>query len=281
VLPILYWNYHHNWISFLYQMNHGAGKPTWEVSRFLLSQAGQLIAYGPGIMLFGLLAIVSAFWQRRESSVWLCLSLALPILLLFGWGGGYEMTLPHWTALAWAGLTPLTAYWLHRHWQLLWVRIGVRVSIAYSITVLALIFSEFIFAWAPFHDNKNPLRDLYGWQQGALRAEQLRQEMSTAAGAAPLLFTSNWTYGSRLAWYARPAAVQIIDSRYDQFDVWFDSPQNGARGILVLWPEQDAKPATGGAGQFANCTLRDRLPIHSASHQISTFSFYACDEFKK
>jgi hypothetical protein len=102
------------------------------------------------------------------------------------------------------------------------------------------------------------------------------------AGAAnALLFTDNWTYGSRLAWYARPAAVQITDNRFDQFDVWFGSPQNGAHGILVLWPEPEAKPSTGSAGQFAKCVLRDRLPIRSDTHLISTFSFYACDGFKK
>jgi 4-amino-4-deoxy-L-arabinose transferase-like glycosyltransferase len=280
VLPILYWNYRHDWISFLYQMHHGAGKPSWEISRFLLSQAGQFLAYGPGVMVFGLFAIVGALRQRPEPGAWLCLSLALPILLLFGWGSGYEMTLPHWTSLAWASLAPLTAYWLHRHWQLLWVRIGVRISIVYAIAVLALIFSEFISPWLPFKDNHNPLRDLYGWQQAAQHGEQLRQEMDAGAANA-LLFTDNWTYGSRLAWYARPATVQITDNRFDQFDVWFGSPQNGAHGILVLWPEPEAKPSTGSAGQFAKCVLRDRLPIRSDTHLISTFSFYACDGFKK
>ena len=88
ILPIFYWNYRHDWISFLYQLHHGTGKPSWELARFLLSQAAQLIAYGPGIVLFGLIAIIAALGQRREPSVRLCLSLALPILLLFGWGGG-------------------------------------------------------------------------------------------------------------------------------------------------------------------------------------------------
>jgi 4-amino-4-deoxy-L-arabinose transferase-like glycosyltransferase len=281
ILPILFWNYRHDWISFLYQLHHGTGKPSWELSRFLLSQAAQLIAYGPGIVCFGLLAIFSALGQRREPSVWLCLSLSLPILLLFGWGGGYEMTLPHWTSLGWAGLAPLTAYWLNRHWSSLWLRIGVGISVTYSVLLLVLIFSLFKFNWMPFKDNENPLRDLYGWKQAAQRGEQLRQQMSTGQSTAPLLFTDNWTYGSRLAWYARPAKVQIVDNRYDQFDVWFDSPQNGAHGILVLWPEAEAKPPTGGNGQFASCAFRESLPIRSDAHLISTFTFYACDGFKK
>lgn len=281
ILPILYWNYRHDWISFVYQLHHGTGKPSWEWRRFLLSQAAQILAYGPGLVLFGFIAIGASLRQRRDSGVWMCLSLALPVLLLFGWGGGYEMTLPHWTALGWAGLAPLTAYWLHRHWSSLWVRIGARSAIVYSVVAIVLVFSELISPWMPFKDNANPMRDLYGWEQAAQRAEQLRVQMSgETAESAPLLFTNNWTYGSRLAWYARPAAVQVTDKRYDQFDIWFGSPQNGARGILVLWPEPQAKPAIGGAGQFTACELRDRLPVSSNGHLISTFSFYACHGFR-
>ena len=281
ILPILYWNYRHDWISFLYQFHHGTGKSSWDWMRFLESEGAQLLTYGPGLVVFGLIALVAGFGRWRQSGTWLCLSFALPVLLLFGMGAGYEMTLPHWTSLGWAGLAPLTAYWLNRHWQSFWVRVGVRGAIAYSVIVIVVIFSELISPWMPFGDNDNPLKDLYGWPQAAHRAEQLRQQMSTEqGGSAPLLFTDNWTYGSRLAWYARPVPVQITDTRFDQFDIWFGSPQNDTRGIMVLWPDQDAAPVTGGAGQFAACELRDRLPVRAHGYLISTFSFYACHGFR-
>jgi 4-amino-4-deoxy-L-arabinose transferase-like glycosyltransferase len=281
IMPILYWNYRHDWISFLYQLHHGTGNSSWDWLRFLASEGAQLLTYGPGLVVFGLIALAAGFRQWRESGVWLCILFAVPVLLLFGMGAGYEMTLPHWTSLGWAGLAPLTAYWLHRHWKNLWVRIGVRSAIVYSVVVSAIIFSELIFPWMPFNDNENPLRDLYGWPQAAQHAEQMRLQMSTEKGeSTPLLFTDNWTYGSRLAWYARPSKVQITDTRYDQFDIWFGSPQNDARGIMVLWPDQDAVPLTGGQGEFTECVLRDRLPISAQGHLISTFSFYACHGFR-
>lgn len=280
ILPILYWNARHEWISFLYQLHHGTGKPDWSAWRFLVSQGGQLLVYGPGLYLFGLIAVLAGLRQWRESGVWLCLSLSLPVLLLFGWGAGYEMTLPHWTALGWAGLAPLTAYWLHRHWHSLWVCIGTYAAGLYAVLMLALVFSQFITPWLLFKDNNNPLRDLYGWQQAAQHAEELRGQMTVPGAAAPLLFTSNWTFASRLAWYARPTPVQVTDTRYDQFDIWFGSPQDGAAGILVLWPDAQASPATGGSGQFTACELRDRLPVDAQGHLLSTFSFYACHGFR-
>jgi 4-amino-4-deoxy-L-arabinose transferase-like glycosyltransferase len=281
IFPILYWNAQHAWISFLYQLNHGTGKPTWEIERFGLSQAAQLLAYGPALMIFGLIAVLSNLAKWREPAASLCLALALPILLLFAWGAGFEMTLPHWVALAWTGLAPLTADWLCRHWSWRWVRWSFSLSIAYSLLAILLIFNEFIHPFLPFKDNQNPLKDLYGWQAAAQRAEQLRRELPAQTTVnAPVLFTENWTFGSRLAWYARPSSVQITDQRYDQFDVWFDSPKADAHGILVLWPTAQAIPLTGGKGQFSHCQLRERMPVSVNQHLVSTFSFYACDGFK-
>ncbi len=281
ILPILYWNYRHDWISFLYQLHHGTGNSGWDWLRFIESEGAQLLAYGPGVFIFGLIALVAGLRNWRESGTWLCLSFAIPVLLLFGMGAGYEMTLPHWASLGWAGLAPLTAYWLNHNWQSVWVRIGTRCAIIYSVVVAAIIFSELISPWIPFGDNDNPLKDLYGWKQAAQHAEQLREQLSTGKKSnLPLLFTENWTYASRLAWYAKPTPVQVTDKRYDQFDIWFGSPQNDAQGIMVLWPDQDTNIATGGAGQFTSCKLLEKLPVSNHAHLISTFTFYGCYGFR-
>lgn len=286
ILPVLYWNYTHDWISFLYQIHHGTGKLSWELKRVLVSQAGQLFVYGPGVYVFGMIAAVAGVNELRKSGgsaergVMLCLVLALPLLLLFGWNSGYEMTLPHWTSLGWVALSPLAARWIIRFWHKRWVRVSVRGSIVYAALFVGIVFSQLITPWLPFPENKNFLRDLYGWGQAARKAEQLRTEIAGTAGAVPLIFTQNWTLASRLSWYARPTPVQVLDTRYNQFDIWFGSPQNGARGILVLWPDENAKPGTGGSGQFAACALRERLPVLLNGRLTSTFSFYACDEYK-
>lgn len=282
IMPVLYWNYRHEWISFLYQLHHGTANPNWKASRLALSQLAQLIVYGPGIYVFGLIAIVAGLREWRDTGVQLCLALALPVLLLFGWNSGYEMTLPHWTSLGWIAVLPLLALWLLRNWsRARWVRVGIRISAVYALLLLSVVLSEFLFSWPAFPDNRNPLRDIYGWEQAAQHAEKLRAEMAETPGAPPVLFTENWTYASRLAWYARPLPVQVLDNRFDQFDLWFGAPQNGARGILVVWPELQASPATGGSGQFGACKLREQLPVLAHGHLISTFSFYACNEFKK
>jgi 4-amino-4-deoxy-L-arabinose transferase-like glycosyltransferase len=281
IMPILYWNACHDWMSFAYQLHHGTGNLQWQSSSFLLSEAAQLLAYGFAVIVFCAVALIAAVRDNKETGVRYCLALSLPVLLLFGWNAGYVATLPHWTSLGWAALLPLAARWLYQHWHQRLVRIGFYLAMCYSVILMAVLFSEMISPRLPFADNQYPMQDLFGWQEAARHAETLRAEMPASSEVVPTLFTENWTHASRLAWYARPTPVVVLDARNDQFDLWFGSPQKGANGILVLWPDADARPATGGAGQFAYCSLRDKLPIISNGHLLSTFTFYACHDFHK
>jgi 4-amino-4-deoxy-L-arabinose transferase-like glycosyltransferase len=69
MLPILYWNARHDWISFLYQLHHGTGNLHWQASRFLLSEAAQLLVYGFGVVVFGVIALVSAARDTSDTGV--------------------------------------------------------------------------------------------------------------------------------------------------------------------------------------------------------------------
>lgn len=280
IVPVFYWNARHDWISFAYQIHHGTGNLGWKPGRFLASEAAQLAAYGFAVVAFGVIALVAALRETKEEGVRYCLALALPVLLLFGWNSGYAMTLPHWTALGWAALLPLAARWIVRRWNRRGVRMGIYAAGAYALVMMAVLFPEAVTPRLPFPENQHPLRDLYGWQDAAQHAEKLRADMAATPGVKPVLFAGNWTHASRLAWYARPTPVVVVDSRYDQFDLWFGSPQNGARGILVV-PDGAVEPLIGAPGRFAACTLRDKLPVLANQHLISTFSFYACDDYRQ
>jgi 4-amino-4-deoxy-L-arabinose transferase-like glycosyltransferase len=287
ITPVLYWNYTHEWISFLFQLKHGTAQLDWQFKRVLVSQAGQLLVYGPLLYVFGMIALVSALKKfgkldsEQERGTMLLLALALPLLLLFGWNSGYEMTLPHWTSLGWVALSPLAAQWIFRSWHKRWVRISSKASAIFAVILLGAVFSQLIKPWWPFPEGNHYLKDLYGWSDAARRAEQLRAEMDSAGPAAPYLFVENWTLGSRLSWYARPVPLQVLDEKINQFDIWYGSPQDGARGILVLWPTAAATPATGGHGQFTSCALRDRMPVLVNGRLAATFSFFACDGYNK
>ena len=164
ILPVIGWNYAHDWISFDYQIGHGTRGEQWSPRRFLLGQAGQLLAYAPALYLLGWIALLGGFREWRHPGVRDTICFAAPVLLLFGWNSGFYATLPHWTALGWALVSPLTARWLLHHWRNRWVRIITWGSAGFSTLLAGMVYIQLLHPWIPFRENDHPLRDLYGWE---------------------------------------------------------------------------------------------------------------------
>ena len=204
ISPVIYWNSTHDLASFSYQWTRVTGQTGWKLTRVLLAQLGQLIVYSPLLFVGGYVALISAMRRPRSLGVNLVISLSLPFIIFLNIGAGKIVSLPHWLALAWAGLSPLTAHWLiHNIHKRRW-RIFVWISVVYSLLMIALVQSLMIYPWYPFARYNNPVHDMYGWQQAALHGGSLRQEWALTPGPVPALFTGYWTEDSRLAWEAAP-----------------------------------------------------------------------------
>lgn len=284
VSPVFYWNATHDWISFSYQLHHGTGGIHWQTLTFLQSQIGQLVSDGPALYLFGLIAIVIAVRQRQISGMRYALIMALPLLLLFGWNGGYVVTLPHWTALGWLSLTPVIAVWLSEVWnEKAWVRWSTYVASMYSLLMIFPIFYlQLWHPWLPFPPGKDYMTgEFYGWPQAAQEAIALRDKMDETPGPKAKLFIGSWTLASRLAWYGRPEPVMVTDRRYNQFDLWFGSPKQGDRGIYVEWSVFPYPPHSKSRGQyFDQCKKLETQDVIIGGRLGAQFSFYACQGYR-
>jgi len=278
IMPVLYWNATHDWMSFNYQLGHGFNKPEWSISRALLTQLLQFVVYSPGMFVLGLWALFTGFRHWQHPGIRLIILFTLPILLLFNWGGGYEESLPHWTSLAWAGLSPLTAYWLMNNWQKSWVRFATWSSAAYSLFFILFLHSLLFYPWLDMPEDKNILRDLHGWQDAAAKAKKLSEKMSESPGDNPVVMVNNWSLGSRLAWYSYPEPVVSNDTRFDQFDLWYGGPEKISRGIMVV-PAYFKHPETLKT-KFHSCEQIDSLAIKHHGHTQVTYYFYACYNFQ-
>jgi 4-amino-4-deoxy-L-arabinose transferase-like glycosyltransferase len=295
IAPVLYWNATHDWISFNYQLHHGFRPKDWDWSRAAVSQLGQLFAYAPGIYLFGLIALVAGLRAWRERGVQLTLLLVLPVLALFASGSGREETLPHWTALAWAGVAPLAARWLMDHWTSRAVRALAWFSAGYSVLLIAALHTLLLFPQLPLAlpvasraTETAPARPDWGvalhaelirWPQAAAQATELRAALAAEPGPEPVLFVPNWALASRLAWYARPLPVQVTDERFDQFDLWFGTPARGARGVLVA-PARAGKALEAARARFAHCAEHAPLTVVARHRPGVTFRFLTCRDYR-
>lgn len=272
ILPILVWNYQHDWISFSYQKNHVLSNNHWAGKLFLLSQLTQVFLYGFVLCIFGALAICTkpCYWQLN--AVRLLVLFTLPCLLFFAYSSGYTFTLPHWTALAWLAVIPLAVRYGYHHWRSTWMKIIVYFSAIYSLILILLIHLCAWQAWFNLPLDKQPLRDLYGWSQAATVANSLH---------SPILFVSNWTLASRLAWYSQQP-VQILGAEGNtQFTLWYGRPQENTSGIVVMPYGSSAIDLVGShAGQFKHCQLIEKLPIYNHKNLVNSFDFYYCTDYQ-
>ena len=273
ICPVVYWNWVNDWISFKYQIAHGAGS-AWAWRRVAVFIGIQIACFGP-LLLLGVFFYLKDCWHSNK----------LPLIALMGFffipftifaalsGGG---SLPHWTTPAWFCLAPFAgiglakAWATHRRWlirilfglQLLLCLIGFTYVLAGGINSTAI--------------KANPIADLYGWKMAGQKAAQLAKG-TNAKGIA----VQNWTLGSRAAWYAQPLPVYVLDQRQDQFDIWFGQLPLGANVLLINWSGMSFDPPVIGAKAFKSCEPLDSLEIIHFGRVLSTFQFSLCSHWQE
>lgn len=284
VAPVFVWNAQHNWISFAYQLKHGAGNQ-WQLSQLGVFLLAQTLVYGP-LALLGLLRTKSfLFTSGRLSGIqkaaWLLVFFGIPFgVLAYLSGGG--TSLPHWTASAWVCLAPFAGLGLAHSW-----RQGQRLLIATLAGLQACIclglFALMFFAGAPWQsaestgpdqrEKQNPFTDFHGWDAAGATAQRLAQ-----AHGLPNLAVQNWTLASRLAWYARPLSVFVLDPGFDQFSIWSGDLPRGSKAILMDWSQMSYRLPVG-AQQFAQCTFLQEQSVERLQRKVASFRFFLCSDW--
>jgi 4-amino-4-deoxy-L-arabinose transferase-like glycosyltransferase len=273
ITPVIYWNSKNEWISFIYQLNHGTGGE-WKIRRVGVFLLNQFVTYG----FLPFLGLWLAIKYRSLSTYNLLVVFLLPFVL-FAYISGGGGSLPHWTSPAWVSLIPISSFGLAKAWESGKLKLISTLLIIQGMICLV----GFILLWSggiptiskddPL-GKKNPIADLYGWPEAGAKAKALAQSNSITH-----LAVQNWTLGSRLAWYARPMTVHILDQRFDQFDMWFGDLPNNASAIVVNWTGMSFSPPTQ-EGQFSSCEKLENMPIKRQGRIISEFEFMICHEWQ-
>ena len=274
VSPVLAWNASHDWVSFRYQGQHGAGSgwQVGEVARFALVQ---LLAFGP-LLLWGL-------WGPSKQGM-LRLFFGLPWLVLAFLAGGGS-SLPHWTAPAWVALAPFAGVALARYRyghgdrsrQRVRARVLALLVLLQGLACAALLWLMvsagaplFARTWDNMAVGANPFAELSGWDQAGARAASLARAQGLSS-----VSVQNWTLASRLGWYVRPVPVHVLDAGLSQFSIWAGALPVGASTLLVDNSLLAFQTPLGPHG-FANCQLLDTLDTRHGGAPVARFRFYAC-----
>jgi 4-amino-4-deoxy-L-arabinose transferase-like glycosyltransferase len=278
IVPVIYWNISHDWASLRYQIDHAHGSNHWRGDRVLSYFLILLLVYGAGLLwwIWQGTREASEVLEVKLSGTRLCLYFGLPGLALFLYLSGGGRTLPHWPANSVLALLPLAALGCARAHTA--YRSSTRALLGFQLFGTALV-SALMLSAGIGKDNAlpgqstatNPFADLHGWNLAATHASRLAEQEG-----ANSLAVMNWTLASRIAWYARPMSVKVINSHKDQFDIWFGPVLNTDKVILVNWSVMHFAPPTQ-AQQFSRCTPIDSLPVVHLGRQIAHFDFLLCD----
>ncbi|MEE9911111.1 MAG: glycosyltransferase family 39 protein [Deltaproteobacteria bacterium] len=225
IMPVIYWNVTHDFISFRYQGSHVFGSLASSVEYFFVSIAAQFGAYSPFLFVVAVYGFMKALRDRNDY-LRLAVLFGGTILVFFMITSVYERTLPHWPSIFYLLFIPIGTYHLLSS-QKKWQRTILHISVAVSLVGMLLAYTELAGKFIPFYpDYQTPFRDIYGYPEMAAGADDIVKQNTSSRPKA--LAVTNWTMGSRVIYYSIPYGhdVFVMDLRRDQFDIWqTKSPQ--------------------------------------------------------
>jgi dolichol-phosphate mannosyltransferase len=268
--PVLLWNGRHDWASFRFQSVErfaDMGAPSLSTLRYFLLH--QLLCVFPFTLPLAWVTCRRGLRggdPRQQFLLWSCLPTLGFFLLVSLWRNtNYLWALPAYLGLvvAMAGTVisdqGRVGGFYRRHWRPLAVGVG---GFAFAVALHARCILPFL----------PPIRELYGWENAARLARELRSTLPE--GAFYLGLGRKYVGTSLLAFHLRePSAVHgrpLIGRRGLQYDLW-DRPEDfeGRDAVVVLGDECRAGELLGEAlPHFQTLVPVGRVVVGFGRHRI-------------
>ena len=277
-LPVIYWNYSHNWASFAFQTSRRAGEMTRFRPDFFLGYLGTIIGiYGIvplPILAAGIWNSVRESFRRMASNHMLLISFSLALVIfllplsLFYW---IKM---NWTAPAFIGWVVAAVVYCFANEHRRWVRLLGRISLAFlAVTFVAIhllvILPNFYFGRGDYYA---------GWKELAGKIGSVRGEMPRPY----IIAGSEYKIQSQLAFYLddHPETVgnNIIGRSGLQYDYWVDPDTlTGYNAIYVYERGSDCAQFGDVLGLFFETVLPpEEFTVKKGRKTIRKYCIYRC-----
>jgi 4-amino-4-deoxy-L-arabinose transferase-like glycosyltransferase len=254
IVPLLWWNYRHDWISFLFQLHHGGGKEHIMWNWFTELIGAQFGVFTPvfAAVLFYFLFKKRLFWDN-EILAFLALMTVTP-LLFFLYKSLHTHIELNYTAPAYISGTVLTAYMLAERQMKKTFYAGVAVAL-----LLSLIARAGLLFWLPVVQDR-----MYGNKEAVAMLQHHR-----SAGDA--LYANHLTMAALITYYTPDHhAVRIpTPTRYSQYDMWDDGTPLRSGLYLAYEPMEKVLKE-----KFTSVKTIDTLIVQRGLHGTKTFYLY-------
>jgi 4-amino-4-deoxy-L-arabinose transferase-like glycosyltransferase len=292
--PVLWWNAHHGWVSFLFQGRRALGPVGLRLDLLaaaLVGQAGYLFPWMWLMVLVAGFKCARGFFRETSQAERLLLCQAFWPLTVFFAVACQRPVLPHWSLVAFLGLFPLVGRTWAERLAANPVRQRRRLVLVTALPVALAAFLAIQGRTGVCEKNgliagpADPTVDLFGWDQVA----KALADRGVLGQPGIFLFTSTWYQSAQLA-FAVDHRIPVAcyhphDSR--GFALW-SHPDDwvGRDGILVAIDNRSIEPGCfdrwfariAPLGQFP--IVRGGLPVHTVrlfrcERQLQPFPFDA------
>jgi undecaprenyl-diphosphatase len=235
-LPVVYWNYKNNWVSFKFQLNHGIGKKAYSLSYLGEYLGGQLLVASPFVWLAGMWASVVFLFSKNRAKLFLVMT-SLPILVFFCWASLKKPGEANWPALAYFSFVLITsAYFLDGSKLKRIIFFGLILT-SFSMSFLATLHARFsvlpLAKWNKDWAEADATNFLYGWKELAAAIEKTPD--------VKFVITRSHQMSSEITYYTQGRVYAFVDpnhTRFSQYNLW-KIPEDiyGTDGLYVFFED--------------------------------------------
>ncbi len=267
-LPVIYWNSRHQWISFAFQLKHGLGGDTYDLSHVLTYIGGQMAVASPVLWLAGAYASVLYLFKKEKRKLFLSLTF-LPTILFFAYSSLKRTAAANWPCTAYVIFGILVSHYLldgSKGKERLWT-IGVILSLILSLTAgLHARFGVIPMAKiSPSLAEADATQFFFGWRE---LARELEKDPSIK-----LVITNNHLVVEETIYYTRERIFADVNWRYpgpNQYGLWkIPDRVIGAEGVCINIVGKEGSLPCG--DYFTSLGNESTLPVIRDNRVIRTY----------
>jgi 4-amino-4-deoxy-L-arabinose transferase-like glycosyltransferase len=255
VLPMLFWNYQNDWISFNFQLEHGSS----ESYKISLASAfeyigGQFMVFSPVFAALLFFFLVKDKFYFKENKLFFLVLVTLFTLLFFLYKSLFKSMALNYAAPAYVSAVILLAYIISKHQLQKSFKVGLVVAILLTlIGRLGILFYLEI-----FQDR------MYGNKEAVALVQKHAQ-------SGDAFYGDHLTIAALLKYYLtdHPDTDLATSSRFSQYDMW--RQENSLKDGLVLTrdPEEISLRE-----RYKSVDLVDTLEVKKGPNGTKTFYIY-------
>ncbi|MBU0489324.1 MAG: glycosyltransferase family 39 protein [Bacteroidetes bacterium] len=295
-LPVLYWNYQNEFISFAFhgaRVGHEQTGIRWDyVQREFLGQLGYNNPFNIAIYAILLFAFFRQLHKNIRSVSGFLVLTAIPLIIVFLLLSFTKKTLPHWSGPGYYALMMMAGVFYAKHSR----KFLKVLVIAACIASFLVIPAGFIYihtgilhpdqSQKPDYSvgRKDVTLDLYGWKQVSEKFAALRKK-DIEEGKMPadaILMTNKWFPAGHIDYYiARPLGLKLfvmgkLENIHKYY--WINQidgvPPDGSSAYYISTSRAFSDPGYEYKDYFSEISQREAIPIiRSGKHAGNVFVY--------